>query len=97
MKVLRIKSAAARLGLSSRTLHRWSTDPRYASLGFPRPVSLGENSRGYLENEIDEFIKRRAALRTASVAKIVIAAVIFVISWSLDAVARGLDAIAAIW
>ena len=63
MKILRIKSAAARVGVSPRTLHRWSHDPRYRDLCFPRPVSLGENSRGYIESEIDEFIEKRAALR----------------------------------
>jgi predicted DNA-binding transcriptional regulator AlpA len=63
MKILRKKTTADRYGVSTRTIDRWSTDPKYADMNFPKPVPLGENSVGFLEHEIDADIECRAALR----------------------------------
>ncbi len=48
---------------STRTIERWANDPEYEHLDFPKPVQLGDNSVGFLEEEIDEWIARRAAMR----------------------------------
>jgi predicted DNA-binding transcriptional regulator AlpA len=42
-QVLRIRQAAARLGISVPTLYR-----RFASPGFPQPISLGGKAVGLL-------------------------------------------------
>ena len=46
MKILRKKTVAERVGTSIRTNDRWSNDPKYDHLDFPKQVSLGENSVG---------------------------------------------------
>jgi predicted DNA-binding transcriptional regulator AlpA len=33
---------------------------------FPKPIALGENSVGYSEAEVDEFLEARAALRKSA-------------------------------
>ena len=65
MQIIRKKDTAAKVGVSGMTVTRWSTDPRYAELGFPKPVPLGDNSIGFIEEEVDAWIERRAALRDA--------------------------------
>ena len=63
MNILRPKATAIKCGVTPITIHRWATDPKYAHMNFPKPMSLGENSRGYVEAEIDEFLEARAAAR----------------------------------
>ena len=63
MKVLRPKDAALKCGVTPITIRRWATDPKYNSMKFPKPIPLGENSVGYIEAEIDEFLEARAAER----------------------------------
>ena len=65
MKILRKKTVAERVGTSIRTNDRWSNDPKYNHLDFPKQVSLGENSVGYIEDEIDDWIAWRASMREA--------------------------------
>jgi prophage regulatory protein len=36
---------------------------------FPRPVPLGARARGWLAEEIEQWIRERAALRSAGVAQ----------------------------
>jgi prophage regulatory protein len=63
--MLRKKSVAARLDVSPRTVWRWSTDPAYAALGFPRPVEVGPGCTAWLADEIDEWVAQRFAARQA--------------------------------
>ena len=62
-RILRKKTTAQLLDVSTRTVDRWATDPSYSHMNFPKPVPLGENSVGFLESEIDAWIKDRVALR----------------------------------
>ena len=63
MNILRPKATAIKCGVTPITIRRWSTDPKYADMNFPKPISLGENSVGYIEAEIDKFLEARAAER----------------------------------
>ena len=68
MNCLRPKDAAKKVGLSRMQLHRWSSNPEYSHLNFPKPFALGENSVGYDEAEIEEWLEARAALRDGEAA-----------------------------
>lgn len=63
MNCLRPKDAAKKVGISRMQLHRWSSNPEYSHLNFPKPIPLGENSIGYVEAEIDKWLTARAAER----------------------------------
>ena len=63
MNVLRPKATAAKCGVAPITIRRWATEDKYAHMNFPKPLSLGENSVGYIEKEVDDFLAARAAER----------------------------------
>ncbi len=57
-RFLRLPEVQARTGLSRSTI--------YVRLGegrFPRPVSLGARAVGWIESEVDEWIRERIASR----------------------------------
>ena len=66
MNFLRYKTTAQKCDVSIITIRRWATKPEYESMGFPRPVSLGENSVGFIEAEVDAFLEARAAKRDSA-------------------------------
>lgn len=53
-KILRLPDVKARTGLSRSTIYL-----RLATGTFPRPVSLGARSIGFVESEIDDWIAER--------------------------------------
>lgn len=63
MIILRYKATAKKCGVTPVTIRRWATQPEYAHLNFPKPLTLGANSRGFIEAEIDAFLEARAAER----------------------------------
>ena len=66
MNIISYKDTARKCGNKSViTPRRWATDPRYAHLNFPKPVQLGDNSVGFVEEEIDEWLANQAAKREA--------------------------------
>ncbi len=65
MNILRPKATAAKCGVQPITIRRWATEEKYAHMAFPKPISLGENSIGYVEQEVDAFLEARAAAREA--------------------------------
>ena len=66
MNVIKYKATASKCGGKSViTIRRWATDPDYAHLNFPKPISLGDNSVGFVEAEIDAWLAARAAERDA--------------------------------
>ncbi len=67
MNILRYSDAARKCGVNRMTLYRWATQPEYADKNFPKPIPLGENSVGFDEFEVDEFLARRAAQRDSKV------------------------------
>lgn len=60
MRVLRQREVMARTGYSAMTLWRKQRDG-----SFPRRIKLGNNSIGWLEEEIDDWIRARVAERDA--------------------------------
>ncbi len=66
MNILRYKATAQKCGVTPITIRRWATQPEYAHMGFPKPISLGKNSAGFVEQEIDDWIFSRAAKRESA-------------------------------
>ena len=66
MNILRPKATALKCGVTPITIHRWATEDKYAHMAFPKPISLGENSVGYVEQEVDAFLEARAAERDSA-------------------------------
>ena len=66
MNILRPKSTAVKCGVTPITIHRWASNPKYAHMGFPKPIRLGGNSVGYIEDEVDSFLAERAAKRAGA-------------------------------
>ena len=66
MNILRYKATAQKCGVSPITIRRWATEADYADLCFPKPIFLGENSVGFDESEVDDFLARRAAQRDSA-------------------------------
>jgi len=60
-KILRLPDVKARTGLSRSTIYL-----RLATGSFPRPVSLGARSIGFVESEIDDWIAERIRASRAS-------------------------------
>jgi len=58
MRVLRRKELRAKVGLHPATIGRMEAKGQ-----FPKRVRLGPNSIGWLENEVDDFLKKLAAQR----------------------------------
>ena len=63
MNILRPKDTARKCGVTVVTVNRWSSDPKYAHLNFPKLIPLGDNSVGHAEEEIDVWLEARAAAR----------------------------------
>ena len=66
MNILRPKAMASKCGVTPITIHRWAHDPKYAHLDFPKPIPLGDNSVGYIDEEGDAWLAKRAAKRDAA-------------------------------
>ena len=62
-KYLRAGRVAARYDVSTSTIWRWAGEERFASLGFPRPVPIGLQARGWDIDKLDAYDVRRTALR----------------------------------
>ena len=69
MNIIRPKATAIKCGVAPITIHRWATDPKYNHLNFPKSVPLGENSVGFIEEEVDAFLEAQAANRVEETAK----------------------------
>ena len=66
MNILRPKATAVKCGVAPITIHRWASDPKYAHMDFPKPIRLGDNSMGYIEEEVDAFLAEQAAKRDSA-------------------------------
>ena len=55
-RILRVPEVEARTGLSRTTIYRWRVAGR-----FPQAVALGAHSMGWIESDVDEWIRERAA------------------------------------
>lgn len=59
LRILRKIDVARKLGVHHTTPMRWANDARYAHMGFPRPVQIGEGCVGFIESEIDAWVLSR--------------------------------------
>jgi len=53
---MRLNEVKAKVGLSRSSIYR-----RMETNEFPRPVSLGGRSKGWIDSEVDEWIMARIA------------------------------------
>ena len=63
MSIRRYNSTAQRFDVTPITIRRWATDPKYSHLDFPKPVPLGDNSVGFVDEELDAWEEAQAAKR----------------------------------
>jgi prophage regulatory protein len=63
-RILRIQEVQQKIGVARSTLYDWR-DPRSPRFDetFPNPIKLGGNSVGWISEEVDEWIYRRALSR----------------------------------
>ena len=66
MNILRYASAAKKCGVHRQTIYRWATLPEYKDMKFPKPIPLGDNSVGFVEAEIDQWLAAQAATRDSA-------------------------------
>ena len=67
MNILKYKATALKCGGKSViTIRRWATHADYAHLNFPKPISLGDNSVGFIEEEVNAWLADRAAQRDSA-------------------------------
>ena len=60
MNILRYADAAQKCGVTRMTIRRWATQPENAEMGFPKPIFLGANSVGFIQEEVDAWLAARA-------------------------------------
>lgn len=58
IRFVRLREVMARTGLSRSTIYVWVAEGR-----FPKPVPLGERSVGWIESELEEWLRDRIAAR----------------------------------
>lgn len=61
LKILRLPEVIARVGLKRASIYHHISEGR-----FPKPVPLGPRAVGWLEHEIDEWLRQRLKSRDAS-------------------------------
>ncbi|MGJ3353135.1 AlpA family phage regulatory protein [Providencia sp. Je.9.19] len=60
MKILRIPAVMAKLGIARSTIYDWLNpkSKRYDPT-FPKQLKLGKQSVGWMESELDQWLKSR--------------------------------------
>lgn len=58
MKVIRLQQVMEKTGLGRSTIYKYVSES-----WFPKPISLGGRSVGWLEDEVSEWILERVAER----------------------------------
>ena len=58
IRFVRLREVMARTGLSRSTIHVWVAEGR-----FPKPVPLGRRSVGWIESELEDWLRDRIAAR----------------------------------
>jgi prophage regulatory protein len=60
MRILRLPEVEAKTGLKHTSIYE-----RISAGTFPRPIPLGRQARGFIEAEIDDWIRNQIAKRDA--------------------------------
>jgi prophage regulatory protein len=58
MRILRLAQVEAKTGLKHSAIYE-----RIADGNFPKPIPLGKQARGFLESEVDDWIRAQIAKR----------------------------------
>ena len=58
MRVLRLPQVEAKTGLKHTAIYQ-----KICEGSFPRPIPLGTKARGFVESEVDDWIKAQIAKR----------------------------------
>jgi prophage regulatory protein len=58
--ILRFPAVQAAIGLSRSTIYLWIAEGT-----FPRPVSLGARAVGWLQSDVEEWLRQRIELNGA--------------------------------
>ena len=58
MRVLRLPQVEAKTGLKHTAIYQ-----KIGEGSFPRPIPLGTKARGFVESEVDDWIKAQIAKR----------------------------------
>lgn len=60
VKILRMRAVTAKLGIARSTIYDWLNpkSPRYDA-SFPKQRRLGQQSVGWLEAELDQWLQER--------------------------------------
>ena len=61
----RVNAVSRRYDTTASTIWRWSREPRFAHLKFPKPVKIGPNTTVWADEELDTYDQRRLAERDA--------------------------------
>lgn len=61
VKILRMRAVVAKLGIARSTIYDWLNpkSPRYDAT-FPKQLRLGQQSVGWMEAELDQWLLQRA-------------------------------------
>ena len=61
VKILRMRAVLAKLGVARSTIYDWLNpkSPRYDAT-FPKQLRLGQQSVGWMEAELDQWLLQRA-------------------------------------
>ncbi|CNG42209.1 helix-turn-helix transcriptional regulator [Yersinia intermedia] len=68
VKILRIRKVVNKLGIARSTIYDWINpkSPRYDAT-FPRQRRLGQQSVGWLESELDEWLLKRHLVSASTI------------------------------
>ena len=56
IRIIRMADVQARTGLSRSTIYQWVSDG-----SFPQPIRLGARAIGWIESEVDAWIREQIA------------------------------------
>ena len=56
IRIIRMADVQARTGLSRSTIYQWASDG-----SFPQPIRLGARAVGWIESEVDAWIREQIA------------------------------------
>ena len=59
------RTVAKRYGVDRATVWRWSNDPHYQDLNFPKPKKVGPNTTRWDDDELDQHDERLIEPATA--------------------------------
>jgi prophage regulatory protein len=62
MRVLRLPQVEAKTGLKHTSIYQ-----KISEGSFPRPIPLGAKARGFVESEVDDWIRAQIAKRDSEV------------------------------